>query len=575
MARRYGSELAGTPAGRDEGLRFWFGGTVMATQFQGKDVSRKVGMLAVVLSILIFSGSVSAATTLSGIIKDASGQSVSGAIVKVSGSDTGLSYMVVSQAEGRYHTPELLPGRYLVQALAGGHQSEPEPVEVGSNEAARLDKVLSTTRVVSPRAKLMTNTDYAQLMPAGDGKGLIIATCTRCHGLDRVVPARKSAESWQITLGRMGYFLEDRSDLRIPLSSQEKQTILSYLTKNFTRDTARIPEPKPVQNQHLPVTLLQGAEAKFVVMEFDPGTDADRLELGIDSTGHPWISEGSKPFFGWFDPDTLKYNRIETPSGLHARDLGQIAVDPEGLVWVLDNGPSPDAELISYNPRNQQFKTYALPLQPGMPQGYAAPLNTLRFLDGNVWGTGNVSSRVVKLDPRTGEVTQFPVKRGSHPYGIAVTDKAVWYITNYNNEIIRLDPDTGKQTPYQPPTRKSGLRRMGADGLGNLWAGGQDSNKLVKLDSRTGKLTEYSVPTENSGPYSVDVDTTGNLVWFSERDTDRIGRFDPRTESFIEFPLLTAGIEARRIFVDPVNPNRVWWGCASSIDRFGYIEIFE
>jgi streptogramin lyase len=73
----------------------------------------------------------------------------------------------------------------------------------------------------------------------------------------------------------------------------------------------------------------------------------------------------------------------------------------------------------------------------------------------------------------------------------------------------------------------------------------------------------------------VDVDTTRNLIWFSERDSDKLGRFDPADGSFIEFPLLTAGIEARRIFVDPVNPNRVWWGCASDIDRFGYLEVID
>jgi streptogramin lyase len=71
------------------------------------------------------------------------------------------------------------------------------------------------------------------------------------------------------------------------------------------------------------------------------------------------------------------------------------------------------------------------------------------------------------------------------------------------------------------------------------------------------------------------VDTHNSLIWFSERDADKLGRFDPRTGDFIEFPLVTAGIEARRIFVDPVNPKRVWWGCASDIDRFGYIEVLD
>jgi virginiamycin B lyase len=536
-------------------------------------MNRGVSILIAVLLTMAFGASTLQAANLTGVVRDTSGKPVEGALVKVSGTDTGLSYLVVSQTQGRYSTPKLLLGSYTVQAFGGRYQSDSAGlVEVSNDQQVEADRILNTARVIPPPALRLANADYAQLMPEGEAKQLIVATCIRCHGLDRVVPARKTPEAWQITVNRMGYFLEDRSDLRQPLSPQEKQSILDYLAKNFTRDTPRIPEPGPSDpNQHLPGTLLEGEKTRFVVMEFDPKTNADRLEIGVDSQGNPWLSEGGTAFFGWFDPATLTYNRIETPPGSDPRDLGQIAVDPEGQIWVLDNGPDPDAELLSFDPKSREFKSYAI----SAPPGYKAPLNTLRFLDGNVWGTGNVSSRVVKLDPSTGKITTYPSPRGSHPYGIAIADKAVWYITNYKNEIIRLDPQTGEQIPYLAPTPKSGLRRMGADAVGNLWVGAQDSNKLLKLDTRSGEYTEYTVPTKNSAPYSVDVDTTSNLVWFSERDADKIGRFDPGTETFVEFPLLTAGIEARRILVDPVNPNRIWWGCASSMDLFGYIEILD
>ena len=547
----------------------------MSKSFRFTDVTLGVSILTVVMLITATSGAVLAAANLSGVIKDASGQPVVGALVKISGEDTGLNYLVASQDQGRYITPDLLPGSYTIQAFGGIYQSESMGAIVVKGEGqVQTDRELNTARVIPPPRQKMTNMHYAELMPEGEAKALIVATCVRCHGLDRVVPARKSPEAWAITIDRMAYFLDEREDIRAQLSSKEKQSVLDYVSTHFLRDAPRIPEPGPADpSQHLPTILLQGLETRFVVMEFDPKTDVDRLEMGVDTMGNAWLTEGGTPFFARFDPGSLSYTRFEIPPGKHPRALAQIAVDPRGYVWIQDNGPAPNVELLQYNPED---KVLVNAYEIVAPPKYRAAINTIRFLDWSIWGTGNISSRVVRLDPGSGKITTYPSPRGSHPYGIAIgADKAVWYITNYNNQIIRLDPRTGKQTAYEATTPNSGLRRMGADAVGNLWAGGQDSNKLVKLDSRTGEVTEYEVPTKDSAPYSVDVDTTRNLVWFSERDADKIGRFDPGTETFIEFPLFTAGIQARRILVDPVNPNRVWWGSASSMDRFGYIEILD
>ena len=514
-------------------------------------------------------------TIVSGTVTNATGQPISGALVKVRGAETGLSYMVVSQEQGGFSTPELLPGNYTVQAIGGRSQSDlDQSFVISTGEKVDVKLVLNANREILPPLKKRTNLEYKELMPDGGAKEIIAGRCVLCHGLDRVVPARKSPQAWQITVDRMAFFLEERQDLAGPLSNQDKQSILDYLSTHFTRDAPRVREPRATDpNQFLPGELLQGEQARFIAMEFDPPNrdNSSGTEFGLDSRGNVWISEVDTAFFGWVDPSTFSYSRIETPLGGFPRGLAQIAADPEDKIWIMDSGSSPAAELLHYDPVSAAFNSIRITA----PLRYRAPINTLRFLDGNVWGTGNASSRVVKIAPDTGQITSYPATRGSHPFGIAIgADKAVWYITNYNNEIIRLNPQTGEQTPYQPATPRSGLRRMGADAVGNLWAGAQDSNKLVKLDSRTGEFTEYTVPTPDSGPYSVDVDTTRNLVWFSERDANKLGRFDPDTETFVEFPLPAAGIEARRILVDPVNPNRVWWNCSEGCS-IGYIETLE
>ena len=512
---------------------------------------------------------------LTGTIRDAAGSPVAGALVKVNGTDTGLSYMVVSQGDGAYTTPKLLPGDYSVQAFGGTNwNNSSDTVSVGRGQVVQVDREMNSVRNIPPPITRLTNLDYVELMPEGDAKKIIAARCTMCHGLDRVVPARKAPQSWQITIDRMTWFLADRPDLGGPVSDRDKELILDYVSTHFNRDAPRVRKPGITDlNQHLPTELLEGEQARFIAMTFAPQVDDGiaESEFGIDSNGDVWISEVDMPHFGRFDTDTLTYTRIDPPQGNFTRSFGQIAPDPDDKIWILDNGSSPNSELLHYDPVIGDFQSYRITA----PLRYRATINTLRFLDGNVWGSGNASSRVIKLNPATGEVTSYPSPRGAHPFGIAIgADRAVWYIANYNSEIVRLDPVSGEQTAYRTPSPRSGVRRMGADAVGYLWAGALDANKLVKLDSRTGQITEYEVPTPNSGPYSADVDDINNLVWLSMRDADKVVRFDPATETFVEFPLPAAGIQAQRILVDPTNPRRVWWTCSATCS-VGYIETLE
>ena len=157
----------------------------------------------------------------------------------------------------------------------------------------------------------------------------------------------------------------------------------------------------------------------------------------------------------------------------------------------------------------------------------------------------------------------------------------IWYVGHYGDDIGRLDPSTGKVRTYKAPTRRSGLRWMEADAEGNLWVAGHESGKLVKVDYRTGAVTEYTPPTEDSGPFSLAVDLSRNLIWFGESNAGKVGRFDPKTGSFLEFPLPSATIGGEFsdgkvvwVEVDPVRANRIWWAGGTPA-KIGYIEVIE
>src|SRR5271167_2860043 len=83
-------------------------------------VTTAVGLFAGVQSIRAadFAGSVQ------GVVKSASGQALPGAYVKLINPERRLTFMVVTQAQGRYSMNNLPPGNYTVQGIGNGLQSK-------------------------------------------------------------------------------------------------------------------------------------------------------------------------------------------------------------------------------------------------------------------------------------------------------------------------------------------------------------------------------------------------------------------------------------------------------------------
>ena len=524
-------------------------------------------------ALALFSCAIAHGQTISGVIKSASGDPVAGAIVKFRNAQQGYSFMAVSQAQGKYTTSKVVPGTYTVQAIGGDHQSDPAAtVAVSGTQAAQKDITLSLARKIPSPIKKVSEEDWEKMMPAGQGKILMVQRCLSCHGMERVVPVRAERAKWLKTVETMRAYM---TEWKIPLTDAERDTMADYLGQNYGPAAAPYnpggpgaPDP----NRNITGSLWKSSDPKFVAMQFDLTKKAGPHDIAVDSKGIAWISERTTNMFGRFDASTLSYTRIALPPGkFKETGLNAIAVDPKDVVWSMDNGPS--ARLVAYNPKSREFNQFPI---PAPPNSGGSAMNTLRFFpDGSVWGTGITSSRLVRLDPATREVKYFPVTVGSHPYGLAIGgDKALWYVANYGDEIVRLDPQTGKLTRYKVPTKFSDVRRMAADAEGNLWAGAHEQSHLLKIEYKTGKITEISTPTVNSGPYSIDVDEKRNFIWFSERYADKIVRYDPKANTFLEIPVPTPDSDIRRIEIDRSHPNRVWWSGNES-DRIGYVEVVE
>ena len=511
-----------------------------------------------------------------GIVNKASGEPATGAFVKLSHVDRGLTFLVVSQGQGRYQARNLPPGEYRIQGIGGGMQSEPVTIVVlAAGREQSVDLSLNNRQPDVPGPA--TAADFAAMLPDGDGRALVLAKCTTCHNLERIVENRVDRSDWQGIIEAMkGYMSAIPGGA--PVTETETATMASYLAKTFGPDVPPYSDPESVRSSHLPRTFLEGDAAKYMVVEYALSHGADPHDVAADSQGIAWVSERSVGMIGRFDPQTLSYTRTPLPPARTNRfNLNAIEVDGKDTVWAID---APSRRLLQFDPRTREFNSFVVPEPPYGSGGF----NTIRFHpDGSVWGTQIGSNQILRLDPVTRKFAVYPVPAGvaaqesARPYGMAIDgNDTIWFAMNSFGKIGKVNPQTGQITELDLPVQSSDVRRMHTDTEGNVWLGVHGDGKLAKIDYLTGEGTLYSPPTPNSGPYSVSVDRERNLIWFSELFADKLGRFDPSTETFTEFALPTLHSDVRRIEVDRSRPNRVWFsGSGSSYDKVGYLEVLE
>jgi len=552
-------------------------------------------MTVVILAVFVLLGpkwiqAQDRAGTLQGVIKDSAGAPVEGTFVKMKIAERGLTFMIVSQAQGRYLVSTLPAGKYVVQAVGGEFQSElSAPAIVAPGTPATVDLALTVKRApqLAPAwpgrlpgelgGEAEAATRQAPVLPEGDGKPILEAKCAvGCHDAQRVVRFQGNRSRWEEVIRNMRLYAQG-STLAKDLTVQEEKVLLDYLVTNFGA-RERTARPKPDPNTRLPRTLVQGEAAKYIAVEFElPNPNAEPHEVAVDSDGNGWVSQRRGGYLGRLDPKTLLYTEVAPPPAASKfLRLNGIRSGPNNQLWVMDGGPN--RRWLSYDTRAKEFSVFELPkTRSGNASG-----NTMRVHpNGTVWLNSIGGNQVIRLDPKTKQFTFFDVpsgvkaERSASPYGMAIAgDAMIWFAENAMNKMGRIDPVSGKIDEFDIPLKNSVPRKMGADAEGNLWVGLHGAGKLMKIDYKTTKMTVYTPPSEDAGAYLADVDLKQNLIWTSLHHVDKIASFDPKTETWMEFPLANAESDARRIDVDQNNPTRVWWSGNLS-GRMGYVELLK
>jgi virginiamycin B lyase len=173
--------------------------------------------------------------------------------------------------------------------------------------------------------------------------------------------------------------------------------------------------------------------------------------------------------------------------------------------------------------------------------------------DGSIWWTGMYASLVGRLDPRTGEMKEFPLPPAARPHTI-IADAAgnIWYTGNSNATLGKLDPKTGKITEYKTTARDPHSAVFHRNGM--MYFTAQNARVIGRFSPTTGETSE--VPTEPN-PYGIQMAPDGTL-WVAFNGTNKIGSVNPDSLAIRYYEIPNAATRIRRLGL--TRDGMVWYG---------------
>ena len=254
-----------------------------------------------------------------------------------------------------------------------------------------------------------------------------------------------------------------------------------------------------------------------------------------------------------------------------------VVVDDQGMIWFSHFA---EQFLGKMDPRTGQVWEYPIPvLKPGYPIG---TLDLKPDPQGNLWIGMMYQAGVARFDKKTETFNTWAIPKewqtdaaqSGHldPTSMHVDGK-VWVKNSDRSQILRLDPETGQWENLGSFSDPSNGKRLGvygirADSDNNLYLLDFQSSNIGRIDAKTGKFTIYRGQIANSRPRRGAVDDQ-NRLWFAEYAGNAVGMFDPKTEQIQEWVLPTPWAQPYDVVRD--KNGEAWTGSMMS-DRVSRLD---
>lgn len=436
---------------------------------------------------------------------------------------------------------------------------------------------------------------------------VLTINCSNCHqiGAQRVrrfaakldgMAEKNRMESWSailqhmryvtLYLGEEGNYLGREDKLRWGLSSGSPavEALLTPDTSLFSPDDVELMLPFLARNYPTKFDTVTeykdtdklgeyGVTADTVIEEYVIPTAGWTREMAITpGSDRVWFVETDKDRVGGLDPRDGSVEWYEVPA---TGPQGPHTINPDagGNIWVtLENSFS----LGRFDTRTKRWRLYAPPTDKLFGVTHDFAYDSQRYVtadsEGRIWVADMGVNEMWAVNLESGRIEQINVPTVSGEttfhsllYGTVIDAKRnrVWWSQIFGGLVGSIDTKTNRVDRIIPFARGDGPRRLAIQDDGVLWIPLFGSSEIVQVEPDKAKIIgRYRIPDRQAAPYGVTLDTRRNAIWCATANSDRIYRFDIKTQRWTQYPLPRKESYIRMIQVDPATGD-VWTAYAS------------
>jgi virginiamycin B lyase len=517
-----------------------------------------------VLVSLLLTGPLSPAfaATITGNVNGPDGKPFMGAFVVAENVANKMTVSVLSDEQGRYRIGNLPAATYKVEIAAIGFASDPRTgVALAGDQKASFDFALQKSPVGWSD---LSTYQGRQLLPKTKAHDLthqdvFFTTCLQsCHSFQNRMASSGAwdQEGWRDRVKYMRDVMMAGEGRR--MSDETLEDFASYLTTAFGPQSPKPASPSDLPQYQSLVRSFSPAAMNIAYVEYDfPAPNGHGPWSAVeDKDGMLWI-----PYYGHgnqvvrLNPKTAELTRFSVPESV-AAGIHSAYPARDGTVWFTEAALGRIGHL---DPVTKEVTEYQ---NSPMPDGRRTGTHTVR-VDGRglVWVSGGPA--ISLFDPKTETFTHFDL---GGTYGNVEGQNGDEWFTSFRDDgpIARVSKD-GVLAKFYPPT-KGKPQRLVVDSDGVVWFSERRGNKIGRFDPKTEAFKEFPLPGPEASPYAIGIDRD-HMIWYSSHEQDTLGRLDPKTGEVVEYPYPHSEISMREFFRD--SQGRMWY--ASSVNnKIGY-----
>ncbi len=369
---------------------------------------------------------------------------------------------------------------------------------------------------------------WAEDFPDGPGKDTVTAVCGGCHDINRL-RVGYTPEGWHTVMRMMRNF-------GAPVPEDRWATVERYLATHFPerpRPAADVlpgpaeasirlwPVPTPGSRPHDPLAASDGSlwytgQLANVLGRLDPRTGQIKEYVlktphsgphGLveDKGGNIWFTANNAGYIGKLDPKTGDVAEHPLPDR-NARDPHSLTFDQSGILWFT----AQQANLMGrLDPESGAIKLMTSPTPKSRPYGIQVNAEGLPFFV--EFGTNKIAS----IDPGTLRIREYELpNQAARPRRLAISPDGIWYTDFARGMLGRLDPATGQVTEWPSPSGPKSEPYGIVFAKGALWysESGAKPNTIVRFDPKSETFQSWAIPGGGDIVRNMDVTRDGNPV---------------------------------------------------------------